>query len=324
MALIIERINRSNHALALAKFSDAVVNVGRGFNQSLIVDDPFVDAQHLQLSIDELTHGILCIDRGSKNGVFIEPAVGKKYRVQGKAQLTSGDVVVIGRTRLRVCHSAHHVKEAEALTFAHRCVYVVSAWPFVVLMALLLASLSIAESYLALPVDAALKRYALESLYAVAAVFFYGVAWASVGRALRGDGRLITQVLIAGVGASVLSALGFAVPWFAYHLPAEEVWFIANKLLMAGVFFVAVLVSVGMATRLSRLGRIATALLVPGAIALNLVITYVDSNEAGSSVPYQRVLVAPAVNIRPTIESNVFIDEAKDLYKDVDRTLEKD
>ena len=324
MALIVERINRSNHALALAKFSDTTINVGRGFNESLIIDDPFVDAQHVQLSIDELTHGILCVDRGSKNGVFIEPAVGKKYRVQGKAQLTSGDIIIVGRTRLRVCHSAHHVPEAEALTFGHRFVYAVSAWPIVVLMALLLAALSIAESYLTLPVDTALKRYALESLYAVAAVFSYGVGWALAGRALRGDGRLITQVLIAGVGAAVLSVLGFAVPWFAYHLPAEEVWFIANKMLTAGVFFVAVLISVGMATRLSRLGRIGAALLVPGAIVLNLVIERVESPDAGSSVPYQRVLVAPASNMRPAIESKAFIEEAQNLYKDVGRSLEKD
>ncbi len=324
MALVVERVNRSNHALGLRKFSDMDVSVGRGFDQCLIVDDPFVDPQHLLLSLDEQTHNILCVDLGSKNGVFIEPVIGRRYRVHGKSQLTSGDVIILGRTRLKVCHSAHHVAEAEMLTLGHRWVYAFSTWPIVVLMALLIATLSIVESYLNLPLSTALKRYALESLYTVAAVFCYGVAWASIGRALRGDGRLVTQVLIAGGGAIALSLLGFIEPWFAYHFPAEAFWAVANEILKAGVFFMAILKSVGMATRVSMLGRMTAALLVPGAMLLNLVIAHMDRPESEPRVPYQRVLVAPAGNIRPTMESKVFIDKAKGLYGEVDSTLKND
>ncbi|BCD99119.1 FHA domain-containing protein [Marinagarivorans cellulosilyticus] len=314
MALIVERINRSNHVLTLNRFCEPVVSVGRGFDQALIVDDLFVDAQHVQLSVDELTHAIQCVDLGSKNGVWVEPVVGKKYRLHGKAQLTSGDIIVIGRTRLRLCHSAHHVPEAQALTLRHRFIHAVSIWPVVVVMAVIVAIVSIVESYLALPVATALKRYSLESLYVVAAVFAYGVAWASVGRALRGDGRFVTQALVAGAGVVVLSALSFTVPWFAYHLPSEAVWGVVNTMLTASVFFIAVLASVAMATRLMWLGRVAAALLVPSAMVLNLVITYIDRPESVARVPYQRVLVAPASNYRSAIGSSAFVLEAQALY----------
>ncbi|HEY7774603.1 MAG TPA: FHA domain-containing protein [Marinagarivorans sp.] len=314
MAFVIEILNRANQALSLRQFDVSQVSVGRGFDQSLIVEDPFVDACHVQLRSDQNTHTIECIDLDSKNGVAIEPVVGKKYAVQGSTKLSSGDVVIIGRTRMRVCHPQHYVPEAEPLTFWHRCIHDLSSWPIAVFMATLVAAITVVQAYLNLPVETALRRHGIESIYVVVGMFVYGAFWAAIGRTLRGDGHFITQSLIAGGAVIVMSLLSFVTPWLAYHLPNENAWALMSDLFTAVVFCVAVFASARMATRLPKAGVLAVALILPGAMALNKIIELVDRPSVMARVPYERVLVNPALNIRPSISADAFYQQAKNLY----------
>jgi hypothetical protein len=316
--LVIEILNRSGHALTVNKFAKSRVNIGRGFDQTLIIDDPFIDASHIQIRLDENSGEIECIDLASLNGVVIEPQFGKKYRLLGAAKISSGDIVAIGRTRMRILHSQHAVATAQPLTSWHFTVHRLSVWPMVAFVGLLVALLSILESYLNLPHNPSLRRYALESVYVLLSVIGYGVIWASIGHSLKGDGRLATQLLLGCVGIIVLSMLDFALPWFAYHLPNEDFWMIFSKVMTGLVLFAVVYFSVRLATRVKPLAQLLVAAVVPLAILLNLMIRQLDGSENVNHVPYQRVLIAPSINVRESLEPEAFVKMTQSLYLEVD------
>ncbi len=92
--------------LAFEKFP---VGIGRGFDNDVILNDPYISAHHLHLEYD----GETCIvnDYNSTNG----------FTLNGRAQpgrctlVYSGDVLQVGHTEIRVYKTDHPVTAAELL-----------------------------------------------------------------------------------------------------------------------------------------------------------------------------------------------------------------
>ena len=105
MAVILE-ILHPNGARTLQRLDALPVSVGRGLGNDLILDDPYVDAHHARIGLDEA--GALRIeDLGSVNGVVANDA-----RTRGAIELRPGAEVRLGRTTLRFRDSDEPVSPA--------------------------------------------------------------------------------------------------------------------------------------------------------------------------------------------------------------------
>lgn len=74
---------------------DAVTSIGRDVNNSIVIDDSFVSADHALLSFRGRAWYVE--DRGSTNGTWLNG-----QRVEGMVPLGYGDEVQIGQVRLRL------------------------------------------------------------------------------------------------------------------------------------------------------------------------------------------------------------------------------
>jgi hypothetical protein len=83
------------------------LSVGRGYHNDLILDDPYVDAAHARLALDE-TGALVIEDLGSTNGTEI----GDASLRAGRASLRPGTTVRLGRTTLRIRDAAEPVPAA--------------------------------------------------------------------------------------------------------------------------------------------------------------------------------------------------------------------
>lgn len=317
MALIIERINKAGHVLMRDSFAGGRIDIGRGLDQAVIIDDALVDASHIQLEYDAQSEAITCTDLASVNGVSVEPKVGRRAAVFGSVKLNSGDKLVIGRTQLRVLLSSHPVAPTQKLTFLHECIYRLTVWPTVLVTACLLVALIILESYFNLPNADHVKQYASQAFYTLVLAFIYAGTWAVISRALTGEGRLIAQLLLALMSLIVLQVLGAAVPWLSYHLPAEAFWPLASKGVLAATLFIVVVLSARMATKLGMWSRVFLAGIIPIAFVVEAFVSAMNAPN-NSVVPYQKNLVAPHLNIRSKVTSSDFVTEANALYLEVD------
>ncbi|MFU8877829.1 MAG: FHA domain-containing protein, partial [Wenzhouxiangellaceae bacterium] len=107
MEVIVEQLGTTNNVLERQKFDRHTVWLGRDYGNDVLLTDEHVDAVHAKLSFDE--EGRLWIeDQGSVNGIR-RPR--HKQRIE-REQVRSGDVFLIGRSRVRVITTDHPVPPA--------------------------------------------------------------------------------------------------------------------------------------------------------------------------------------------------------------------
>jgi hypothetical protein len=94
VAMILE-VTHHNGARTWHRLGDVPVTVGRGLTNDLILDDPYVDARHARIVVDE-SGAPLIEDLGSVNGLVANDA-----RVQGRVPVHPGAEIRVGHTMLR-------------------------------------------------------------------------------------------------------------------------------------------------------------------------------------------------------------------------------
>ena len=107
MELVIEQLGTTNNVLERQKFDQHQVWLGRGYDNDVILTDEHVEARHARLLFD--SEGDLWIeDRGSVNGIR-RP----RHRAHlEREKVASGDVFLIGRSRVRILLGDHPVPPA--------------------------------------------------------------------------------------------------------------------------------------------------------------------------------------------------------------------
>lgn len=316
--LVIERINRAGHRLDLHVFTNPRLSIGRAYNQAYILDDEYVDAQHMQLRFEAKTGELTCIDLGSCNGVKIEPKVGRTFVVAGACKLHSGDTVVIGRTRLRVSLGFQPVPPAHSLRRHDRLIHALSIWPIAALLIAAVIALSVIDMFIESPVSDQLWKHGLSASYIVLAAFIYAGIWALIGRLLKGEGRFTTQ-LILGLSSLIAVSIGYrALSWLAYHWPFPQFWQVAYPVAAAVGLFFLVYASSSMAMRLPAVGRLVLASFMPVIIAIGVLLNHVDRPENVNRVNYHKELVRPVLNYRSTVSSEDFVKKQRGSFPQQD------
>src|SRR5687768_15862258 len=77
------------------RLEDLPLTLGRGLTNDLILDDPYVDARHARIALDE-SGAPLIEDLGSVNGLVANDA-----RLQGRVPVQPGAEIRVGHTMLR-------------------------------------------------------------------------------------------------------------------------------------------------------------------------------------------------------------------------------
>ena len=107
MEMIVEQLGTTNNVLDRHKFDQHSVCLGRAFDNDVILSDEHADASHAKLSFDD--EGRLWLeDLGSVNGIR-RPR--HKAHIE-RTEVKSGEVFLIGRSRIRVYLGTHPVAPA--------------------------------------------------------------------------------------------------------------------------------------------------------------------------------------------------------------------
>ena len=92
--MILEVVHPSG-ARTWHRLGDQPLTIGRGLSSDLILDDPYVDARHARVGLDESGAPVI-EDLGSVNGL-----IAKDARLPGRVPLEAGAEIRVGRTVLR-------------------------------------------------------------------------------------------------------------------------------------------------------------------------------------------------------------------------------
>ena len=107
MEVIVEHLGTSRNVLERHRFAKDVVTIGRALDNDVILSDEHVDPHHAHL-VSDVEGGVRIEDLGTVNGLR-RPR--HRHRIESAA-LESGDVFVIGRSRIRIYRADHPVAPA--------------------------------------------------------------------------------------------------------------------------------------------------------------------------------------------------------------------
>jgi hypothetical protein len=305
----VEILSRHRDVTARFRIAGPELRIGRGYDNDVIVDDPYVAAQHLRVFRDEAGQ-LVAEDLGSVNGTFLDGGRSRQARIVVDGART----IRIGQTFLRVREIGHAV-ERERVARPERAIL-----PILGAAALGAATLGfyLLKVWLTQTAEPRISSYLTPSLTIIATVLVWAGLWALLSRIFSGRSHFLRNLVIVLTGAFVLSLSNeFAqISAFAWTWPAASTYqYVVIWSILAVICFFH-LREVGPA-RLWLKGAIVTTVLVTVIAAQTL-----QQSEAFSDSGRQnttRLLMPPAFRAVPFRDESAFFGGIADLKATLDR-----
>jgi hypothetical protein len=308
----IEILSRQHEVATRFRFAGAEVRIGRGYDNDVVVDDPYVAARHLRVfRRDDGT--LVAEDAGSANGTFVD---GSKTRLSGFV-VDGKQPIRIGRTYLRI-REIHHEVERELLAPPERHVL-----PIVLALVIGLSVLTIdaLKIWLSQTTEPRVSAYFTPLLTIATTLLVWVGMWALLCRIFDGRSHFLRNLLIALVGIALFSLFNEFTQYaaFAWTWPTG----VSYEYVVAWLIFAAVcfghLREIGQ-SRLWLKGAVITVL-VMGGIALQTLQQSEAVTDSGRPTTVHW-LMPPMLRAVPLKDEGAFFGEIGNLKArlDADRT----
>jgi hypothetical protein len=203
----VEILSRHRDIASRFRFPGPEVSIGRGYDNDVIVDDPYVAARHLRVFFDEAGR-LVAEDLGSTNGTFLD---GSKKRLP-RILVDGQHPIRIGQTFLRFREPGHAV-EPERVAPERSGVAPVAAALGLAVAVLGLEAISVWFSQVAEP---RALNYLTPMLSASVVVLLWVGMWALLSRIFAGRAHFVRNLLIALSGVFAVSFYGELAKYLAF------------------------------------------------------------------------------------------------------------
>jgi hypothetical protein len=296
----VEIMSRHGEVIERHRIERGEVRIGRGYDNDIVVDDPYVAACHLRI-VRDAGGALIAEDLGSANGVF----EGESRRSATRIVLNGEAGVRIGATRLRVREATYAV--AAERRFEPRT----WGWPIVAALAVAILATQIVSTWLAQISEPKLADYA-SPVFAICFVLLgWTAVWAILSRIFSGQARFRRNLLVALAGLLVLSVLYELTDYGAFALSRRELtaYRYVGLWLAIGLFaFFHLRMMSSSHTRLKAFAVVALAFAVIGMQTLS----NAKSHAATDRQSYVRQLKPPSFRlVAPESEHNFFAASAR-------------
>jgi hypothetical protein len=315
--LIIQELNPRNRVVRTYSFDALPVTIGRGYDNDLILTDACVCPGHATIHRTET--GWQIEDKASINGVYVR---NRREIVAGHAPLNSGDLLVLGRTRLRVLAVDHPVPESKKIQFAKRTrgrhQLPMLAWSLTLVCVLTI----VWDFYLDLgdenPFEELLQA-TIAIMVILGLVFIWSAGWSFVGRVLKNKPNFHYHLLLAVSGLIAIELSLYAINFIGYNTcnPAlRDLIGTLSPIIMIGALFA---LSIRAATRLPGLHVHLISAFVVMLFASVFIFAQINSRSKFSSSPeFDAVLYAPWAQIVKSESVDQFMETNERLFQDWD------
>lgn len=309
MAIIIEKLAANNRQVKHYRFGQSSVSIGRGYDNDIRLDDPYVGAEHAVIEQDAEGH-IHIRDCQSLNGIHING------KVQQQAQLAKDDVVVLGKTRLRIFDSAEQVEPALRLSVIESRLSFLSHWRFTFLLAFVYALALTYQTYLHTFVEFELGKMLPRLISELLILSVWPLLFGLLSRLQKQDARLASQysilllMVLIGMGLSLLNQ------WLKFNFAQFPAWngveLVALGMLFFTLLWLTLLIAFHQPTyRRNRIALGCTFLL----IACLMGWQEIKQADFSPRPPYQFVLLPGTYAIDDGVSTEEFVEGLASTYE---------
>lgn len=308
----VEILSRHRDVVARHRCMGPVVRIGRGYDNDVVIDDPYVGAQHLRIRRDE-TGVLVAEDLGSANGTFAEHGRARQDRII----LDGEHPIRVGQTYLRIRAAGHAVPETRAQTSQ------IPGWLAPGALAVAVLGLEILSQWLNETGEAKLYSYLVAALILAFLVVGWTTIWAVLSRIFSGQARFERNLLIALAGVLIYSLYREFLQAGAYALSTQAPQtyrYVGTWALLAAVCFLH-LRAIG-PSRLRLKGGVVAALLA--IILATQALSQSETRSGNNQQDYVHRLMPPALRLAPLRSEDAFFAGAAELKPNLDRDRTKD
>ena len=311
-AMWLEILSRHHDVSARHRCDGSEIRIGRGYDNDIVLDDPYVAPHHLRLYRNE-EGGWVAEDLGTANGLFTERG---KIRLP-RMGLDGNQIFRIGRTLLRL-RAPNFGVAAERVATPLR-----THWPVSLALAIGIIGIELVASWLADTNEPRVLGYlgALQTLLIALAVWI--LFWTILSRVFSGQARFDRHLLIALAGMFSYSALDEVLKLVGYALSWDRL--LANEYVAAWV--IAALVCVSHMEVIAPKHRRLTGGIVAGlallAIGMETLFT-AESHRNFDPPPAEARLYPPALRLVPARSEDAFLADVAGLRDKLEEGRKED
>jgi hypothetical protein len=223
MAVIVEVLNKQLKVMERHKFTQRTVQLGRAYDNDVILYDRHVCPHHAKLWQDEQGDWHLQ-DLASLNGSFLHP----NQALSQATRLGSGQLCWLGEQALRIFDDQHQVAPAQPFNPLEQRLVRYGHWPVVLTLLLVLLAEELFKIWLSAPSQASGQwtRSLLNLPLMVLALAFWPAALALWAKLNQHEARFLPQLGLtyAGLAALAIWQLLMSIVNFSLDGAAGVVW----------------------------------------------------------------------------------------------------
>jgi FHA domain-containing protein len=301
----VEILSRHRDVVHRLRCAGPEVHIGRGYDNDVVIDDPYVAPRHVRVFRDET--GLVAEDTGSLSGLFLDRDKTKVARL-----------VLDGERPIRIGHTFVRIREASHAVPPERAGQPAGALILPIVLAVALVMLEALSAWRDETGEPKTSAYLFPVLNAAAMVIAWVGVWALLSRIFSGAARFERNLLIGLSGLLAFSLFNefaqfsaFALTW---RIPTTYGYVAMWCILGVACFFH--LRAVG-ASRLPL--KAATVLgLAVLAIGIQTLMQSEAFHDSGRQNTVQRLL-PPALRLAPVRNETTFFGEIEQLKSRLDR-----
>lgn len=315
--LIIQVGARQGRLAEIVECDGDMVMLGRGFENDVVLYDPYVAPEQLKLIKQDGQWTIKILDETNPvllNGYPIE---------EDDVVLNSGDKLVVGRTHISVFSKDHKFGSTRKLLFSS-WLYHNRLGPFLPVFAVLFASfLSVFHDYLGLSRTIEYRSFLSQALMLILSIFLWAALWALVGRLLRHQLHFFANLLFTAIAVSVYVVVA-PVGEYLEYLTGSLVFVSFFDALIFLVFLTLLLrFNLSLSSHLKNSGAVAFC------VSLALLLYSYGINEFGdndfsSYAEYENTLKPPFAKLRVSKSVEEYLSDLEDQFFKLEDMLEED
>ena len=309
----VEILDRHRDVVARHRCDGVEVRIGRGYDNDVVIDDPYVAPQHLRVFRgDDGT--LVAEDLGSASGLRIDGG-----RAQPRVVVDGDHPLRIGRTLVRIREADHAVAPERVAAPPARM------WPRALALAAAVVALESLSLWLTQTSEPKMSRHALTLVTVAGVVLVWTTVWAILNRIFTGHARFERHLVIALAALLAFSLIDELVDMGAFALSwrmLADFSYVGLWMLFAALCYFH-LREIGPAHR--RLKAIVVFGLGTAAIATQTLAQYqYEKGPWVSRESYVRKLYPPSVRLVAPQDDASFFTGVERLQADLDRARKEE